>query len=68
MEKMKQQIAGKGTFYGGIVSDEELKENLAENCVPECFMQMDINDYQSFLILRRKLMAQYIREYYEKLA
>ena len=68
MEKMKQQISGKGTFYGGIASDEELKENLAENCVPECFMQMDINDYQSFLILRRKLMAQYIREYYEKLA
>lgn len=47
---------------------DDLKANLAENCVPEAFMDMDIFDYQVFLDIRRTMMAQYIREYYESLA
>ena len=68
MACMKQQVAGGGTFYGGITSMEDLKANLAENCVPEAFMDMDIFDYPVFLDTRRTMMAQYIREYYESLA
>lgn len=67
MARMKQQVAGEGTFYGGITDMDDLKVNLAENCVPESFMDMDIFDYQVFLDSRRNLMAQYIREYYESL-
>ena len=67
MGKMKQQVAGEGSFYGGITDMDDLKANLAENCVPEGFMEMDIFDYQVFLDMRRNMMAQYIREYYEGL-
>ena len=56
------------TYYGGITDMDDLKANLAENCVPEAFMDMDIFDYQVFLDTRRTMMAQYIREYYESLA
>ncbi|HCG59072.1 MAG TPA: hypothetical protein DEV97_03595 [Lachnospiraceae bacterium] len=68
MARMKQQVAGEGTYYGGITDMDDLKANLAENCVSEAFMDMDIFDYQVFLDTRRTMMAQYIREYYESLA
>ena len=67
MSNMKKQIAGEGSFYGGITDMEDLEENLSENCVPVEFMDMDVSDYQDFLKKRRKLMAQYIRDYYMKL-
>ncbi len=67
MACMKQQVAGEGTFYGGITDMDDLKANLAENCVPEEFMNMDIFDYTVFLDMRRTRMARYIREYYESL-
>ena len=68
MARMKQQVAGEGTYYGGITDMDDLRANLAENCVPEAIMDMDIFDYQVFLDTRRTMMAQYIREYYESLA
>ena len=64
MARMKQQVAGEGTYYGGITDMDDLRANLAENCVPEAFMDMDIFDYQVFLDTRRTMMAQYIKEYY----
>lgn len=67
MSRMKQQVAGEDIVYGGITDLDDLKDNLAENCVPESFMEMDIFDYQVFLDQRRSLMAQYIREYYKNL-
>jgi len=67
MARMRQQVAGDGAYYGGITDMDDLKINLAENCVPEAFMDMNVFDYQGFLDTRRTLMAQYIREYYESL-
>lgn len=67
MARMKQQVSGEGSFYGGISSMEDLEANLAENCVPIEFMGMDVFDFQLFLDMRRTLMAKYIREYYEGL-
>ena len=67
MEKMVEQVDGGGLAYGGIMSEEDLKKNLAENCVPEEFIRMDIWDYPIFLEKRRALMAQYIRDYYKSL-
>jgi hypothetical protein len=60
-------VAGEGSYYGGIISQEDLEKNFAENCVPVEFMDMDISDYQVFLDQRRRLMAAYIRKYYEGL-
>jgi len=42
-------------------------DNLKMNCVPTEIMEMNIDDYQNFLTLRRKLMAQKIKEYYHSL-
>lgn len=67
MARMKQQVAGEGSFYGGITTMEDLEANLAENCVPVEFMNMDVFDFQVFLNMRRTMMAKYIREYYEGL-
>ena len=49
------------------IDRDDLRANLAENCVPEEFMEMDIFNYQVFLDMRRRMMAQYIREFYESL-
>ena len=67
MARMKQQVAGEGIVYGGITDPDDLKDNLAENCVPEALVDMDIFDYQVFLDQRRNLMAEYIRDYYMSL-
>ncbi len=69
MSLMEQQVKGTGTFfYGGITEKDDLMGNLAENCIPKEFMDMDVSGYKVFLGERRKMMAQYIREYYESLA
>ena len=65
--RMKEQVTGVGSYYGGINTMEDLEKNLAENCVPIEFMDMDIDDYKVFLEKRRKMMAAYIRNYYEGL-
>lgn len=67
MAKMKEQIANGELQYGGITDADDLKKNLAENCVPEDFMNMDSNDYKAFLEKRRILMAGFIRRFYESL-
>ena len=67
MSNMKKQVAGESNYYGSINEFEDLKENLAENCIPEGFMDMDVSDYTSFLSIRRKMMAEYIRDYYKSL-
>lgn len=67
MANMGKQIAGEGFYYGSIETKEDLLTNLKENCIPDGFSSMDIDDYYYFLEERRKLMAQYIRDYYYSL-
>lgn len=67
MDLMKKQIAGGDLSYGGITTEDDLKRNLAENCVPEEFMDMDIWGFPEFLEKRRFLMAQFVKKYYEAL-
>ncbi|MFK8273179.1 GmrSD restriction endonuclease domain-containing protein [Capnocytophaga canimorsus] len=57
-ELIKQQS------ISGISNEQEFLENLKVNCIPTEIIQMNIEDYQEFLSLRRKLMAQKIKEYY----
>lgn len=61
------QCAGGNTKYGGITDLEDLKKNLAENCIPFETCQMTIDDYKTFLEIRRKLIAQRLKEYYQGL-
>lgn len=66
-ELIKTQIINDNKLVSGISSEQELLDNLKMNCVPTEIMEMSIDDYQEFLTLRRKLMAQKIKEYYNKL-
>ena len=52
---------------GNINSKEALKENLVENALPEAIVTMTVQDYDKFLIERRKLMAATIEKYYKNL-
>ena len=62
-----EQIKTGSTLYGGILNMDDLKRNLAENCVPESVQTMNIEQYEDFLKERRILIAQKIKEYYFKL-
>lgn len=64
MKKVFDQCQTKKPVYGGIVDDFELRKNLEQNCIPVGFEEMDIADYNNFLEMRRKLMAEKIRNYY----
>ena len=66
-ELIKTQILDENKLVSGLSSEQELLDNLKMNCVPTEIMEMSIDDYQDFLTLRRKLMAQKIKEYYNKL-
>lgn len=63
-ELIRSQINSETHLITGIVTEQELLDNLHMNCVPSEIIQMKIEDYNDFLIMRRKLMANKIREYY----
>jgi hypothetical protein len=52
---------------GKITDYELLKENLKQNCIPDGFEEMMIDDYDRFLSARRKLMVTKIKKYYKSL-
>lgn len=66
-KELKDQCENRVLVYGGISSFEALTDNLASNCIPLEIMDMEIFDYDSFLDLRRKLMAEKIKKYYKSL-
>ncbi|HNW69373.1 MAG TPA: DUF262 domain-containing protein [Bacteroidales bacterium] len=61
---LNQQIEDRQFRFGAITTSDELKLNLAMNCIPESIMNMEVLDYDTFLAERRKLMAEKIKEYY----
>jgi hypothetical protein len=63
-ELVTSQIASENRLVSGLNSQEELLANLSANCIPTEIMTMGLEDYQDFLVMRRKLMAQKIKEYY----
>lgn len=67
MEKVKEQCQSGSLKIGEIVNHEDLKENLAMNCVPESIFSMTAEDYPAFLEERRRMMAQKIKHYYQGL-
>lgn len=63
-ELIKTQIQDENRQVSGLSTKQDLLDNLKMNCVPTEIMDMNINDYQDFLTLRRKLMAKKIKAYY----
>lgn len=66
-EIVKQMIASNELKLTGIVDESTLTENLVSNCIPEGIQSMEIQDYEDFLISRRKLIALKIKSYYQNL-
>ena len=62
-----KQCKNGGQHYGGIDSVDILNKNLAMNCISEKIFEMDADDYEEFLTLRRGLIAAKVREYYDSL-
>jgi hypothetical protein len=63
-ELIVSQMQNDNRLVSGLSTHQELLDNLKANCVPQEIMTMGIEDYNEFLGLRRKLMAQKIKEYY----
>jgi len=58
--------AGKPIF-GNINDMGEYNNNLYDNCIPKDISTMTAADYDRFLMLRRKMMADKIKKYYYQL-
>lgn len=53
--------------YGNIKTSEDLRQNLEHNCIPASINEMTFADYDTFLRLRREMMAKKIQNYYNSL-
>lgn len=62
-----EQCKTKDVQIGNITDENELAANLAENAISSEVVHMDVNDYDSFLRERRKMMAAMIEKYYKSL-
>lgn len=67
LKKVVEQCESKNIVLGNISDPNLLKNNFKENCIPEEIVEMGVEEFNSFLILRRKAMAQLIKEYYQGL-
>lgn len=59
-----RQCETRAAVLGNISDMLQLRENLAENCIPQAVEDMDVSDYEDFLAERRRLMAAMMRRYY----
>lgn len=67
MKSIEKQCAGEENKFGAINNLEDLKKNMAENCISIGFENMTESDYKDFLLARRKLMAKKVRTYFDSL-
>ena len=63
-QELKQQCEGNKLKYGAIDNYQELLMNLKNHCIPESIFNSNINNYDDFLIERRKLISDKIKTYY----
>ena len=62
-----EQCRTKDVQIGNISEEKELLANLSENAIPETVVHMTVDDYDGFLVERRKRMAAMIENYYKSL-
>lgn len=66
-EKLWEQCKTEKTYYGRIKNSNNLRDNLAQHCIPQKDMALSVDGFDEFLQARRKLMSVKIRDYYKKL-
>lgn len=64
---MLSQVRGGPMKYGGITEEGQLIQNLKSHCIPMDIFNSLADDYDQFLVERRKLMALKIKEYFNSL-
>ncbi|QAS54444.1 GmrSD restriction endonuclease domain-containing protein [Halobacillus litoralis] len=67
MDIVRKQISNNQFVIGEINDETLLKENMKMNCVPESVFAMTANNFDEFLVERRRMMMEKIRRFYEKL-
>lgn len=67
MSELSKQVTGGKRIYGLITDDAEMRENLHMNCIPASMLHEHVPDYEEFLRVRRGLMAQRIKAWFESL-
>ncbi len=65
--ELLDQVGGGKVKYGGITKEAELRENLAQHCIPAELLEGAPPAYDDFLLKRRALMAQRIKVWFESL-
>ena len=63
--RARRQCDTKEIVLGNISDAELLAVNLSENCIPDNVDKMDVSSYETFLLERRKMMADLIKKYYK---
>ena len=66
-KELAEQCAGGKKKYGGIIELDELRANLRMSCLPEPLLDGDVPTFDDFLAVRRTLMAQKIKAWFEAL-
>ena len=67
MVEVDTQIETGVLTLGEIKDSDDLVTNLIENAIPPFVHSVDAGSYKEFLVERRRLMAAYIRNYYQAL-
>ena len=62
--KALEQCKNGQCCIGTILNEEDLRNNLKTNCIPESIFSMKACDYYEFLLERRKMMAEKIKKFY----
>ena len=65
--KIWNQLHDNSFKIGNLKTEEAIKKNLDDNCIPLEIRNWTYENYEEFLLQRRKLMAAKIKAYYEKL-
>ena len=65
--RILEQCRTKDVQIGNIIDENELMTNLNENAIPGDVIHMSVDDYDGFLMERRKMMAEMIEKYYKSL-
>lgn len=67
MAEIQQQLDDGTLRLGEITSSHDLAANLTENAIPAMISELTAGSYPEFLEQRRRLMAETIHRYYDKL-
>jgi hypothetical protein len=67
LQTVMEQCKNGKSIFGAITDQEQLRHNLATNCLPFDLEVYSFDNYENFLVLRRKLMAEKIKTYYQAL-